>query len=260
MDKPLAASSADGRRLVDEASLRGLLFSVFQNRRWDSDFLTLREVLDTGEMGTPMRFESRFERWRPARDPEAWRERGSADEAGGLLFDLGSHLIDQAIVLFGRPVAVYAELERRRPGAAVDDDAFVALTHANGVRSHLWMSAVARLHDPRFRLLGTAGAFRSFGLDGQEDSLAAGGDPAAPGWGAEPPKRWPTVAAEGGERIVESVAGDYPAYYAGVAAALRTGGPPPVDPRDSVAGLEVIEAALASAARKELVTMEWTDA
>lgn len=258
MDKPLAASSADGQWLRDSAAERGLLLSVFQNRRWDSDFLTLRALLGDEAIGAPARFESRFERWRPTRDSDAWRERADPDEAGGLLFDLGSHLIDQAIQLFGRPTHVYAELDRRRPDAGVDDDAFVALAHPAGVRSHLWMSAVARLHGPRFRLLGSAGAFQSFGLDGQEDALAAGGDPAAPDWGVEPRERWGVLATDG-ERVVESRRGDYPAYYAGVAEALRTGGPPPVDPADSIDGLRVIEAGLRSAAELEVVEMRWTD-
>lgn len=260
MDKPLAPTSAEGQQLIDEAKAHGLLLSVFQNRRWDSDFLTLRALLDEDAIGTPTRFESRYERWRPSLKPDAWRERPGTDEAGGLLFDLGSHLIDQAMQLFGRPTRVYGELDWRRPGAAVDDDAFVALTHTNGVRSHLWMSAVARLHGPRFRVLGTAGAFESFGLDGQEDALAAGGDPREPAWGAEPPERWGTLATDERERRVESHRGDYPAFYAGVASAIRTGGPPPVDPADSAGGLRVIEAAVRSAAQGAVVMMEWSDA
>ncbi|MEX0983787.1 MAG: Gfo/Idh/MocA family oxidoreductase [Actinomycetota bacterium] len=260
MDKPLAPTADDGRRLADAALLRGLLFSVFQNRRWDSDFRTLRSLLDEHAVGTPTRFESRYERWKPALDLGAWRERAGVQDAGGLLFDLGSHLIDQAIVLFGRPSHVYAERDSRRPGAAVDDDVFVALAHPGGVRSHLWMSAVARVLGPRFRVLGSTGAFESYGLDGQEDVLAAGGDPSEPGWGAEPTERWGHLATEDGERTVESLPGDYPAYYAGVAEALRTGGPPPVDPGDSVDGLRVIEAAARSAAGGVVVPMEWAGA
>ncbi|HEY6566609.1 MAG TPA: Gfo/Idh/MocA family oxidoreductase [Actinomycetota bacterium] len=256
MDKPLAPTSAQGQRLVDESVARGLMLSVFQNRRWDSDFLTLRAVLDEGAIGTPTRFESRYERWRPSLTTDSWRERPGTEEAGGLLFDLGSHLIDQAIQLFGRPTEVYAELDQRRPGAAVDDDAFVALTHSNGVRSHLWMSAVARLHGPRFKLLGLAGGFESFGLDGQEDALAAGGDASDPAWGTEPSDRWATLATDQGERRVESHRGNYPAFYAGVERALRTGKNAPVDPRDSVDGLHVIEAAARSAAEGDVVTVD----
>ena len=247
VDKPLAASSADAERLIEAADGRGVLLTVFQNRRWDGDFLTLRHLLTEGAIGRPLRFESRFERWRPQRDPDAWRERGTPEEAGGLLFDLGSHLIDQAILLFGPPTHVYAELERRRPGAEVDDDAFVALAHRGGVRSHLWMSAVAAILGPRMRLLGDRGAFEKEGLDVQEDALAAGGQPGSPDWGREPAERWGTLATDEGIRPVETEPGDYGAFYAGVAEVLRTGAGPPVDPVDAVVGLRVIETAQRSA-------------
>ena len=259
MDKPLAPSAADAQRLIDVARTRGLMLTVFHNRRWDSDFLTLRATLDDGAIGTPTRFESRYERWRPSLKADAWRERPGRDEAGGLLFDLGSHLIDQAMQLFGRPTPVYAELDARRAGAAVDDDAFVALVHPGEVRSHLWMSAVARLHGPRFRVLGTTGAFESFGLDGQEDALAAGGDPRDPAWGTEPAERWGTLATDEGERAIESRRGDYPAFYAAVERATRPGGPPPVDPDDSADGLRVIEAAARRADDGAVVATEWPD-
>jgi predicted dehydrogenase len=257
LDKPMAPSAAEGQQVLDEAERRGLLLSVFQNRRWDGDFLTVRRLLDQGAVGPVVRFESRFERWRPTRDAAAWRERGAADEAGGLLFDLGSHLIDQAVVLFGRPTSVYAEVDRRRAGAEVDDDTFVALTHPGGERSHLWCSVTARLLGPRLRVLGLEGAYEKHGLDPQEPALADGGDPSAPGWGREAPERWGTLADAAGERRVETDAGDYPAYYAGIAAALRGGGPPPVDARDSIDGLRVIEAAARSAREGTVVELDW---
>ena len=134
------------------------------------------------------RFESRFERWRP--EPRrTWREDGTPSEAGGLLYDLGSHLIDQALVLFGPATTVYAELDRRRAGVVVDDDSFVALTHASGVRSHLWMSSVAAQAAPRMRVLGSAAAYTKYGLDVQEAALRAGARP-GPGWGEELPEHW----------------------------------------------------------------------
>ncbi|HKP73888.1 MAG TPA: Gfo/Idh/MocA family oxidoreductase, partial [Longimicrobiaceae bacterium] len=170
VDKPLAATSADARALADEAGSRGLLLSVFQNRRWDGDFLTLRHLIADGALGDVHRFESRFERWRPAPKP-GWRERGDPAEAGGVLFDLGSHLIDQALVLFGPVRQVYAEIGRRRPGVEVDDDAFVALTHASGVVSHLWTSLVAAEDSGRFCVLGSRAAYVKRGLDVQEAAL-----------------------------------------------------------------------------------------
>jgi len=241
VDKPLAATSADARRVVDEARSRGLLLSVFQNRRWDGDFLTLRRLLAEGALGTVHRFESRFERWRPAPKP-GWRESADPAEAGGVLFDLGSHLIDQALVLFGPVTQVYAEIDRRRPGVEVDDDAFVALTHASGVRSHLWTSLVAAEDAGRMRVLGSRAAYVKQGLDVQEAALRGGARPGA-GWGREPPQRWGRLGAGDEWHPVPTERGDYPAFYAGIAATLRTGASPPVDPADAVAVLEIIEAA-----------------
>lgn len=247
IDKPMAASSADGRALIEEAEARGLLLTVFQNRRWDGDYLTVRRLLQDGVLGDVVRFESRFERWRPAVDHEAWRERSEAGEAGGLLFDLGAHLIDQAVVAFGPPTHVYAEVERRRPGAEVDDDSFVALRHASGTVSHLWMSVLAAIRAPRMRVLGLEGAFEKFGLDVQEQALSSGMRPGDDGWGREPPETWGTLRVGDGSRTVETEPGAYEAFYAGLAHAIRDGGPPPVDPRDAVLGLRIIEAAFESA-------------
>jgi predicted dehydrogenase len=246
VDKPLAPTSADARALAAEARARGLLLTVFQNRRWDGDFLTVRRLLGEGALGAVRRFESRFERWVPVRKG-GWKERGEPEEAGGLLFDLGAHLIDQASLLFGRALAVYAELDRRRPGAAADDDAFVALTHVSGVRSHLWMSKVAAQRGPRFRVLGERAAFTKFGLDVQEPALAAGGVPGTPGWGEEPPELWGRLGVDDATREVRSDAGCYQRFYGGLAAALRGAGPTPVDPEDAIATLEIIEAARSSA-------------
>jgi predicted dehydrogenase len=243
IDKPLAATSADGRALADLAAERGLMLSVFQNRRWDGDFLTVRAVLARGELGDVVRFESRFERWRPEPDSDEWRERGAPEEAGGLLFDLGSHLVDQALQLFGRPTHVYAEVDRRRPGVEADDDVFVALTHAGGVRTHLWASATAAIDGPRFRVLGLAGAFEKHGLDPQEEALAGGARPVGPGWGTEPEAQWGRISDGSSERRLPTEAGDYPAYYRGIVEALRTGADPPVLVANSIQGLEVLEAA-----------------
>jgi scyllo-inositol 2-dehydrogenase (NADP+) len=247
VDKPLAPTAAEGRRLAQLAEDAGLLLAVFHNRRWDGDFLTLRKLLDQKALGQVLRFESRFERWRPEVRSGAWRELGSPEEAGGVLFDLGSHLIDQALVLFGAPTSVYSEIHRRRPGAQVDDDSFVALTHASGVRSHLWMSQTAARPGPRMRVLGSEAGYVKWGLDPQEDALKAGGVPEGLDWGREPPEAWGTVGAADDARAVETEPGDYPRFYAGVEASLREGAPPPVPAADGVAVLEVIGAAMESA-------------
>src|SRR5204862_119349 len=126
--------------------------------------LTVRRLIAEGALGQVHRFESRFERWRPDVPTGAWREREGPGEAGGVLFDLGPHLIDQALVLFGPAERVHAEIDRRRAGTRVDDDAFVALTHRGGARSHLWMSLAAARPGPRMRVLGSAGGYVKWGL------------------------------------------------------------------------------------------------
>jgi len=253
IDKPIAATAADAQRLIDAAHAKGTLLTVFQNRRWDGDFLTVQRLLADGALGRVARFESRYERWRP--DVKAgWRMHDAAEDAGGLLFDLGSHLIDQALLLFGPVRSVYAQLDARRPGVMVDDDAFAALTHESGVRSHLWMSSVAAHLGPRFRLLGSDAAFVKHGLDVQEDALRAGLDPRAAGWGAEPPEMWGRLGIGDAARDVPTAAGAYPEFYRRLVLAIRDDGPPPVDPADSVAVLEVIEAARRSAASAAAVS------
>ncbi|WP_030167463.1 Gfo/Idh/MocA family oxidoreductase [Streptomyces sp. NRRL S-813] len=251
VDKPVAGTAAEARELAALAEERGLLLSVFQNRRWDNDFLTLRRLIADGELGDVWRFESRFERWRP-KPKGGWRESGDPAEIGGLLYDLGSHVVDQALVLFGPVTQVYAESVIRRAGAETDDDTFIALTHANGVRSHLYVSATTAQLGPRFRVLGSQAGYVKYGLDPQEDALRAGARPGPEGWGREDESLWGRVGAgespvTGGGRAVPTLPGDYPAYYAAVAAALREGAPNPVTAREAAAALDVLEAARRSA-------------
>jgi predicted dehydrogenase len=253
VDKPLAATAADARRVHEEARRRRGWLTVFQNRRWDGDFLTVRKLLADGAVGAPLRLESRFERWRPAPKP-GWRERGDPAEGGGILLDLGSHLVDQALVLFGAATHVSAEIDRRRPGVEVEDDVFVALEHASGVRSHIHLSAVAAQSAARFRLLGSTAGYVKHGLDVQEDALRAGARPGT-GWGEEPEARWGRLGAGEETRAVPTEPGDYRRFYAAVATSLREGAAPPVDPADSIAVLEVLEAARRAAAERTIVAM-----
>jgi scyllo-inositol 2-dehydrogenase (NADP+) len=247
VDKPFAATADEGRALVDEARRLGLMLTVFQNRRWDGDFLTVRRLIAEGALGEVRRFESRFERWRPQPRP-GWREQGDPAEAGGILYDLGSHLIDQALVLFGPVTHVYAELDRRRPGVQVDDDAFVALTHASGVRSHLWMSAVNPDHGLRMRVIGSEAAYVKREMDVQEAGMRRGVPVPDEEWGREPEESWGRLGGGLRWEPVETERGAWPEFYARVASALSDGGPPPVDPMDAVAGLEIIHAARMSGA------------
>ncbi|MFE9441001.1 Gfo/Idh/MocA family oxidoreductase [Streptomyces sp. NPDC006602] len=253
VDKPVAGTATEARELAALAEERGLLLSVFQNRRWDNDFLTLRKLLTEGELGDVYRFESRFERWRPQLKG-GWRESGDPTEIGGLLYDLGSHVVDQALVLFGPAACVYAESDVRRPGARTDDDTFIAVTHTSGVRSHLYASATTAQLGPRFRVLGSKAGYVKYGLDPQEAALREGRRPGAKtsDWGLEPEDLWGRVGAgesplTGGGRPEPTLPGDYPAYYAAVARALTEGGPNPVTALEAAAALDVLEAARRSA-------------
>lgn len=238
LDKPVAPTAAEARSLAG-----GPPVIPFHNRRWDGDFLTIARLARDGALGRVLRFESRFTRWRPQIKP-GWKETTDPADAGGVLYDLGSHLIDQAITLFGPPTDVYAELDLRRPGAKAVDDAFVALTHADGVRSHLWMSAISSDLGPRFRVLGDRAAYVTYGLDRQEEQLRDGLTPSDSGYGATPPESYGLLGTPGSMRPVPSRPGRYQDFYSQVAAAVRGEAPPPVTLDDAVTGLEVIETAL----------------
>ena len=259
IDKPFAASVTAAEQLIAASRRTGKLLTVFQNRRWDGDFLMVRQLIATDLLGPITRFESRFDRYRAEPRPGAWRELPAPEEAGGLLFDLGSHLIDQALLLFGQPVSVYAEIDRRRPAAQVDDDTFVALTFPNQVHAHLWMSLVARNPGPRLRVSGLYGTYEKWGVDPQEDALKAGMRPGDPGWGREPKERWGRLSTDfNGVHVdgsLETLPGAYERYYALLRDALLTGGPPPVDPTGAAASLRVIEAAQQSASSGTVVTL-----
>ncbi len=253
VDKPLAPTAAEAQALVDEAQTRGRLLIPFHNRRWDGDFLTLQRLVELGALGDVVRFESRFDRWRP-QVAAAWREQADPAQAGGLLYDLGTHLVDQALVLFGPAASVYAELDARRDGAQVDDDSFVAITHHNGVRSHLSASVLAGEPAPRLRVLGTAATFVKHGLDVQEAQLRAGTSPTDAGFGEEDETAWGHLSAGDERQTIPTQPGRSRGFYAGVVIAQR-GGALPVDPVDAVAGLRVLEAAQASSAQRRVVEL-----
>jgi predicted dehydrogenase len=249
VDKPFAVTADEGRALIAKAERLGRRLTVFQNRRWDGDFRTLRGLIADGRLGDIRRFESRFEWWKP--EPSAsWKTEASVAEGGGILYDLGAHLIDQAVQLFGPVGDLYAEINHRRADTAADDDVFLALQHRSGVTSHLWMSAVAPQFGPRFRVLGSTAGYTSWGLDVQEPSLIAGAQPTDPGFGETPEARWGTFGADVHSTAVPTERGDYGEFYRLLAQAIRGGGPMPVDPTDAVDVLEVIERAFAASDRK----------
>lgn len=245
VDKPVTPTSADARRLHATAGELGLSVIPYHNRRWDGDFLTLTDLYDFGRLGDIWRFESRFERWKA--DPQTggtWKQ-DPALAGGGILLDLGSHLVDQALVLFGPPASVYAETASRR--GPVVDESFVALGYPGGPAVHLWASSQAAQPGPRFRVLGSRAAYVKSGTDPQEAALRAGRGPGDPGFGEEPPEAWGTVGAADATEAVPTRPGCYQDFYAGVAAHLLDGARAPVDFSDAVLGLRVLEAAAESA-------------
>ena len=257
IDKPMAVTVKEANDLVLASQEKNVFLSVFQNRRWDNDFLTVRRLIGSDMLGQILRFESRFERYRPQPKENAWRESGDPAQAGGLLYDLGSHLIDQCVNLFGKPKEVYCEMNVRRPGAKADDDTFVALTYESGVIAHLWMSAVARMAAPRVRICGLKGTYEKYGLDPQEDALRAGRTPKDPDWGKEDPSKWGRIKSEidglAFDGQIETLPGAYQWYYSLVRDAILKNGAPPVEPGDALITMQIIEAALDSAMRKQPV-------
>ncbi|MBV9414213.1 MAG: Gfo/Idh/MocA family oxidoreductase [Solirubrobacterales bacterium] len=255
VDKPLAVTAPAAETLVARAQDAGVLLTVFQNRRWDTDQLTLRRLIAEDALGDIVRYESRFERWRPALDRTKWRENVGPEAGGGVLLDLGSHLVDQALTLFGPVSHVYAEVDSRR-GAPADDDVFIALHHEQGTISHLHASAVMPSIGPRLRVQGTTAAFLVTALDPQEAAIRAGERPdRVADWGR--PEEFERGRLVAGERSVPVPAepGDWPRFYALLRDALLNGGPPPVDPFDAVHTLRVLDAARLAARDGALVSL-----
>lgn len=244
VDKPFAATVAEAEQLIRRAEKVGKALIVFQNRRWDGDFLTVRKLLEAGELGDVYQFESSFEHWAPKADSR-WQDLTPSSSGGGVTFDLGSHLIDQALLLFGPVADLRFDLRTIREGGANDDASFVELHHESGVRSRLWMSRIGALPGPRFRVLGTKAGYVSYGLDGQEPALAAGMLPTDPSYGVASEETWGMlgVAAPGypAPSRVPTERGNYPAFYEGVAAAVRGSGAVPVAPEDALQVLRILE-------------------
>jgi predicted dehydrogenase len=255
VDKPLAINAPEAEALVHMAERARVPLTVFHNRRWDTDQLTLRRLLAEDALGSVVRYESRFERWRPDTDPSKWRESAPPERGGGVLLDLGTHLVDQAIVLLGAPTHVYAEIRSLR-GAPADDDAFIALRHPGGAISHLWVSAAAPAPGPRLRVQGTTGGFLVASLDPQEAALRVGARPDADdGWGKPPVFEHGRLVAGEHSIPVRPEPGDWPRFYAMLRDALGAGGPLPVDPRDAIRTLRVLDAARRSARSGGVVEM-----
>ena len=258
VDKPVAPTAAEVRHIAAVAAKVGSSIVPFQNRRWDGDFRTVEELVGSGEIGALYNVESRYERWQPAvsLDVErAWKQSAAQGAGTGIFYDLGTHIIDQAVVLFGRPTAVFAQLATRRRGALVDDDTFATLIYPDGPRVHLYASAVAANPGPRFRLLGSEGAYVKFGMDPQEEALVAGHEPTEASWGIEPESAWGTLTLTSAQRRLPTRPGSYQLFYAGMAEHLIDGAPAPVDIEDAIVTAEIVDAAQRSSHSRSVVKL-----
>lgn len=244
VDKPFANTVAEAETLRALAEAQGRMLSVFHNRRWDSDFLTVRKLLDEGAIGDVTLYEARWDRFRPAlRD--SWHE--TAGPGGGVLIDLGPHLIDQALALFGPPQSITADIAAQREGSLVDDY-FELTLHYGRMRAILSSAAIVPSPRPRFAVHGTRASFVKHGLDPQETQLRAGGRADDPAHGIEDSASHGTlVASHGTSRTIKSERGDYRLFYAGIARAIADGAPPPVTPADAIAVIRIVELARRSA-------------
>lgn len=244
MDKPFTPTAAEAEALIALAGERRRALIPFHNRRWDGDFLTVARLLPRlGEIGL---FEAHWDRFRPGLR-EGWKEEAGA----GLLIDLGPHLVDQALTLFGPPRAVSADILAQRPGSRVDD--YFALTLDYGPRRvRLSASSLIAEPRPRFAVHGSGGSYVKHGVDPQEAQLKAGVDPREAG---EDERDGLLTLPDGRREAVPTERGRYLAFYEAVAAALLDGGPLPVDPRDALAGLRLIEAARRSSEERRSVAL-----
>lgn len=251
VDKPFAATLADAEAVAAVAAQAPGVFSVFQNRRWDADFLTLRRLIAEGELGEIAVFESHYDRFRPA-VTDRWKDKRD----GGVWADLGPHLIDQAVQLFGTPVGVYADLQAQRQGATAIDYAHVLLRY-DRLRVILNMGHLAAESGLRYVVHGTGGSFVKHGLDAQEGQSKAGLRPGDADWGLDPSPGVLTRIVDGqSDRTTPSPErGDYPAFYAAMRDAIRGDGPPPVPADQALTTMRIIDAGLKSSTERREIAV-----
>lgn len=255
VDKPFALTAAQARAVVTHAEEERRQLSVYQNRRWDGDYLTIAALLRDGRLGEVSRYESRVERFHPALP--SWLTDLPSIEGGGTLVDLGPHLIDQAMQLFGRARTVFAELATFGRTSAAENDIRLSIVHEAGVHTTVVASLAAAAEGHRFLVNGDRGGITIDGFDVQEAQLFGGGTPRSLGplWGREPDDRAGHLVVDGDASRIPLLAGRWTAFYPAMASAVRDGTPVPVDPNDAVHVCEIFDAARLSAAEGRVVTV-----
>ena len=248
VEKPFTVTTAEADELIELAKARGLVLSVFHNRRWDGDFQTVRELVASGRLGRLVEAELRWDRYNPVANTGRWREAG--EPGSGVFYDLGVHFLDQALCLFGTPQTIRGTVGAQREGAIADDAFDISLGYAGGLTVRLKSSLIARQPGPRYALHGTAGSFVKFGEDPQENALKAGRTPNEPGWGTEPEEHWGTLNATiDGLHVVgrvRTLPGAYQAYFQNVHDAIRGTAELAVKPEEARMAIRLIELGLLS--------------
>lgn len=245
VEKPFVTTLSEAEELVALAQRKELMLTVYQNRRWDGDFLTVKEVIESGRLGRVVEFQSAFQRYRPQIAASPWKE----DPAGGrvgITYNLGSHLCDQAVALFGRPEGVWATLGVQRDGGRIDDYSFIELLYPS-VKVSLRAGMLIREEGPRFAVHGTAGSYVKYGLDPQEDALRhRGAVPSATAWCPEEPSRWGILHTDEGRHFYPTVTGNYMRFYDSVRDVLRGGAVPAITPEQMLTDMRILEAVFES--------------
>ena len=257
VEKPFTQKYDDARTLLDLAKKKNLILSVFQNRRWDGDFLTVQKIIKDKMLGRLVSFESHFDRYRNFIQEGTWKE--ESESGTGIVYNLGTHLIDQAIVLFGAPVGVSAEIKTLRTGGKVDDYFTIQLEYNEKMSVSIRGSMLVKEQGPRYILHGTEGSFLKWGTDPQEQDLKDGKIPGQPGWGKEKEEDWGLLhTAEKGKDFrgdIETIPGNYQTFYNGIYHAIRENKALPVDPTDSALCIKIVEAAFESSLLGKVVTL-----
>ncbi|MCF0060934.1 Gfo/Idh/MocA family oxidoreductase [Dyadobacter chenwenxiniae] len=251
IEKPFAATEEEARQLVAVAKEKGLILTAYQNRRWDSDFLTIKKLIAEDRLGDIVEYECRYDRFRPVVPTESWKEKSVP--VGGNLYNLGPHLIDQALVLFGEPLTVTAEIRSVRPNSEIDDYFDVRLGYADKlviVKSSLMVYE----NFLRYNLHGTKGSFIKGGLDPQEETLRKNVLPTQKPWGVEPENRWGKLFSEDFTGVIESEAGDYAPFYQNVYDAIVDGAELAVKPEEILRTTRVIDLAFQSSRERQVMT------
>jgi scyllo-inositol 2-dehydrogenase (NADP+) len=253
VEKPFVTESEQGEELIRLAEENGLVLSVFHNRRWDADFLTIRNLMEKKKLGDISTYEAHFDRYRPM-VKDRWKE--NKIEGGGVLYDLGSHLIDQALCLFGKPQWVFADVFSQRDPEKAEDYFQITLGY-DTVRIGLYSRSIVLDPGPRYQLHGQKGSFVKYGMDRQEADLKEGINPYSASWGMEDEESWGTLSLIEEEEVnkvkLSSEKGDYTQYYQGIFEAVRNNQPIPVRAEEALNVIEIIEACKKSSSEKKSI-------